>query len=121
MSNRTVSAIIEVGNSNETYSFFKTIYEKFSKWLREDLGDEYDFKLSADDKTMSIVMERKDGYHKEMVTAKPMGRCLLIETFSHLIIYLILDIVEKIKNEHRICYRKKRNRKNAVIWLFDET
>jgi hypothetical protein len=110
MANKTVSAIIEVGNSDERYSLFKTIYEKFSKWLKEDLGDEYDFKLSADDKTMSIVMERKDGYHQEILTAKHMGRCLLLETFSPLILFLICDIIEKIpKNQCRA--HKERNRR----------
>jgi hypothetical protein len=111
MAKKTVSAVIELKNSKEKYLFFKAIYEKFSKWLKEDLGDEYDFKLSADDKVMSIFMERKGGYCKEIVTAKPMGRCLLIETFSPLIRFLICDIIEKIPKKYRIYRHKKRNEK----------
>ena len=112
MANNPVSAIIEVGKSDERYCLFKTIYEKFSEWFKEDLGDDYDFKLSADDKVMSISMERKDGYHQEILTAKHMGRCLLLETFSPLILFLVGDIVEKIpKNKYRIYRHKKRNGK----------
>ena len=104
------SAIIEVRNSDERYSLFKTIYEKFSKWLKEDLGDEYDFKLCSNGELISIIIERKDGYRKEILTAKHMGRCLLLETFSPLILFLVGDIVEKIpKNQYRV--HKKRNRK----------
>jgi len=99
MTNKSVSALIEVRSSNEVYSFFSRIYEKFSKWLKEDLGNEYDFKLIANDEVMSIVMEHNDEYREEIITAKPMGRCLRIETFSPLILYLVLDIVEKIKDE----------------------
>jgi len=117
MANKTASAIIELGNRNETYSFFKAIYEKFSEWFKEDLGDEYDFKLSVDDKTMSIVMERKDGYHKEIVTAKPMGRCLLIETFSPLILFIISDIIEKIPRRvhHRKNVKKTTNENKTLF------
>lgn len=99
------SAIIEVRNSD---SLFKTIYEKFSKWLKEDLGDEYDCKLYSNSESMSIIIERKDGYRKEILTAKHMGRCLLLETFSPLILFLVGDIVEKIP-KNRV--HKKRNRK----------
>jgi len=102
-------AIIEVRNSDERYSLFKTIYEKFSKWLKEDLGDEYECKLYSNSESMSIIIERKDGYRKEILTAKHMGRCLLLlETFSPIILFLIGDIVKKIP-KNRV--HKKRNRK----------